>query len=230
MATRVVVFLDWQNVYRRCRDAFFDHGVDPHWMGQTNPLKLAELLASNGPGPDRELTEVRVYSGRPSNARDPRGYAAKRRQLAAWEKLEGVTVFARELRYPMGWPDDCQEGAKPQEKGIDVALAVDFVTMAVGGQFDVGVLFSVDTDLKPSLEYVAALNENKGPAAEVAAWKPVGVGPRSLSIAGTRLHATLLDREEYDLVKDETDYSASAKVARPRSEQIHAMAVKRGQA
>lgn len=196
-------------------------------MGQTNPLTLGQMLASHGPGSDRELAEVRVYSGRPSNARDPRGYAAKRRQLAAWEKLEGVTVIARELRYPKGWPDECEEGAKPQEKGIDVALAVDFVTMAVGGKFDVGVLFSVDTDLKPSLEYVAALNLNKGPIAEVAAWRPETAGPRSLSIAGVRLHATLLDREQYEQVKDETDYAASAKVVKPRSEQIHAMAPKR---
>jgi uncharacterized LabA/DUF88 family protein len=68
------------------------------------------------------------------------------RQCAAWES-KGAIVIARALRYPAGWPE-----TKPQQKGVDVALAIDFVTMAIDGQYDVGVIASTDTDLKPALE------------------------------------------------------------------------------
>ncbi len=40
-----------------------------------------------------------------------------------------------------------------QEKGIDVALCIDFVAMAIDGLYDVGVIVSTDTDLLPALEF-----------------------------------------------------------------------------
>jgi uncharacterized LabA/DUF88 family protein len=69
---------------------------------------------------------------------------------------------------PYGWPNSHQAGEKPQEKGIDVALAIDFVSMAVAGDFEVGVLMSTDTDLTPALEEVARLTPAQGVRAEVA--------------------------------------------------------------
>jgi hypothetical protein len=49
----------------------------------------------------------------------------------------------RPLRYPKAWPAE-----RAQEKGVDVALAVDFVMLAVTGAHDVGILVSTDTDLR----------------------------------------------------------------------------------
>jgi hypothetical protein len=77
-------------------------------------------------------------------------------------------------------------GEKPGEKGIDVALTIDFAVMAVRGEFDVGVIFSTDTDLKPALEFVAGLGEGKPggmPRAEVAAWSAKDQQNRRLSIS-----------------------------------------------
>jgi uncharacterized LabA/DUF88 family protein len=45
------------------------------------------------------------------------------------------------------WPEQPAE-----EKGVDVALGIDFVRLAVRGAHDVGVLMSTDTDLVPALE------------------------------------------------------------------------------
>jgi len=70
-------------------------------------------------------------------------------------------VTARPLRYP--WDD---LASKPEEKGIDVQIALDFVMMAVRGEYGVGVLMSGDTDLLPALEEVIRLGQ---PTAEVAA-------------------------------------------------------------
>jgi hypothetical protein len=95
----------------------------PRWAGQVDPLGLAELVASRGLG-CRELKEVRVYRGRPDVNHEPRTYWANVRQSDAQVSAgDGkVTVVTRTLRYPPDWPE-----THAQEKGIDVALAVDFV-------------------------------------------------------------------------------------------------------
>src|SRR6266571_444128 len=128
---RVVVFLDWQNVYNGAREMFCTQQA-PHWRGQ----------------PDGKL--------------DPRGYAASRRQHATWQRSPLVTLVTRPLRYPQGWPTRSRVGERPQEKGIDVALAIDFVVMAVRKELDVGILMSTDTDMKPALEAVARLTAAQG--------------------------------------------------------------------
>ncbi len=41
-------------------------------------------------------------------------------------------------------------------------MSMDFAIMALRGQYDVGIMFSGDTDLKPSLEFVADLTRSRG--------------------------------------------------------------------
>lgn len=205
MSDRVVVFLDWQNVYKGAREAFCGYGA-PHWEGQVHPLALGHIIAADSPY-DRQLHQVRVYRGQPDATRDPRGYAANARQVATWRQTPLVDVIMRTLRYPYGWPDSHQAGQKPQEKGVDVALAIDFVSMAVAREFEVGVLMSTDTDLKPALEAVARLTPTQGTRAEVAAWSsPVGHS-RRLSISSRPLYCHWLSKDAYDQIIDATSYS-----------------------
>jgi hypothetical protein len=93
-------------------------------------------------------------------------------------------VVTRPLQYPHGWPSTHEPGARPREKGIDIALAIDFVTMAIRSEYDVGILMSTDTDLKPALEAVAELTDTQGTRAEVAAWSSPEQHSRRLSIHG----------------------------------------------
>ena len=198
---RVVVFLDYQNVYHRAREAFCARDAVAR-QGQVDPLSVGLLLAGRVPG--GRLTGVRSYRGRPSRHRDPRSYAAFRRQTA---KQNGrgaglVTLISRDLRYPPDWP------ARPaQEKGIDVALAIDIVMAFVRDECDVAVLFSSDTDLAPALEAVLTLRPDGPPACEVAAWAPAAGRPRSLSVRGVDLRRHLLSRADFLAVADHTDYT-----------------------
>jgi uncharacterized LabA/DUF88 family protein len=196
---RVIVFVDWQNVYKGARDAFH-HRQAPGRAGMVDPLRLAQRLIELGRGPSRELVGVRVYRGRPDPTRDPLGYAANQRQQAAWER-SGVTVIQRPLRYPKAWPTE-----KAQEKGVDVALAVDFVMLAVTGAYDVGILMSTDTDLKPALEAVAGLGGNRRPHCETAAWASSRAVPR-LRIAGANLWCHYLRVDDYRGMVDASDYT-----------------------
>jgi hypothetical protein len=92
-AERVAVFIDWQNLYKGARGAFHDAQA-PSRLGMVGPIRLGKRLIQLGHGRDRELIDVRVYRGRPDPTHDPRGYAANRRQQAAWER-SGVTVVQR---------------------------------------------------------------------------------------------------------------------------------------
>ena len=133
MVDRVVVFVDYQNVYMSARQAFHPSPwAIPHWEGQIDPLALGQLIVRRSPF-DRKIVGVRMYRGIPDSTKDPKGHGACLRHIAAWSKSEAIEVVARPLRYPAGWPKK-----KPKEKGVDVALAVDFVLMAVRQDYEVG--------------------------------------------------------------------------------------------
>jgi hypothetical protein len=161
-------------------------------------MKFGQIIVGKVPlgdkVPDRELAEVRVYTGRPS-PKDPASYAPHMRQSQVWLDA-GVNVIPRSLRYPDSWPVQ-----KPYEKGIDVALAVDVVTMAIDGAYDVGVVASVDTDLVPALEFVY---EKTNARIEMTAWCAEGQ-KWSSPVRGVWCHR--LTRTDYDSVADHRDYN-----------------------
>lgn len=204
MAARVAVFLDYQNVYMGARSAFHPYG-SPSQNGQIDPHRLGRLLASKGPpGVDREFSEVRVYRGQPDSAKDPRGYAANDRQCSHWRTQPKTKVTTRTLRYPRAWPEE-----RAQEKGIDVQLAIDLVAGAVRSEYEVGILMSTDTDLKPALEFVRDVQSDLYPRCEVAAWSSPDGYSRRLSIPGRQIWCHWLDEADYRSVADSTNYASS---------------------
>lgn len=200
---RVVVFIDYQNVYRTARRVYHDHLADPHWYGQINPQALGEYLAQDSPY-DRKLHEVRIYRGVPVSQRDPKGYSAARKQIAKWQQMANVKLFTRPLQYPSG---SSQE--KPNEKGIDVQLALDMALMGHNNEYEVGILMSLDTDLRPALESVMQLTHVWGkPRAEVAAFSSPGQHCRRLSVAGSQVYCHWINESTYQSLRDNTDYSS----------------------
>ncbi len=169
-------------------------------QGNINPRKFGELLVARPrPGELRTLKEVRVYTGRPDASKSSLTYSAHMRQCAAWEALGKVTTIARPLRYPRNWPAE-----REREKGIDVALAIDFVSMFIDGQYDIGILASADTDLRPALETVARrAPSDKTP--EVAGWHSDTYNSR-LRVPGMNIWCHLLKKSDYSGVADLTDY------------------------
>lgn len=201
-ADRVIVFIDEANVYRDAKRAFGLH--DPVIPGRITPMRYGRLLADRAPDyapRPRVLNQVRVYTGRPNASHDPPTYAAHRRQVAYW-KQDGAKVITRDLRYPNAWPT-----ARPQQKGVDVQLALDMVMMAIRDEYDVGILASADTDLRPAIEACAQLPSG-GPTVEVAAWQGTGYASR-LRVKGMSVFCHYLDRGCYLTVADYTDYTTT---------------------
>lgn len=79
--------------------------------------------------------------------------------------------------------------------------------MAVRREFDVGVLMSRDTDLKPALEFVRDLNGNPYPRCEVAAWSGSNGHSRRLSIPGSKIWCHWLGDSDYEAIADPTNYA-----------------------
>ncbi|MBA3268580.1 MAG: NYN domain-containing protein [Acidimicrobiia bacterium] len=162
MPQRVAVFIDYQNIYNLGREAFGEKNAAP-WCGQFSPLMVANEIVKRRE--DSVLEKVHLYRGMPSSRKDAKGSAACSRQINAWSKLPKVRATWRPLRYPYDWPNE-----KAEEKGVDVNLAVDFLMGAVHDEYDVGVLFSGDSDMKPLLFAVEDLLSPD--AIEVVAWNP----------------------------------------------------------
>ena len=126
--------------------------------------------------------------------------------MRAWEAT-GVVPRARPLLYPEDWPTQ-----KARQKGIDVELAVDVIRMAMGDEFDIGIVLSTDTDLMPAIEAVYRLRgANATPRICVVRY---GDLPKRLNFSGGAklggLHCFQITREDYDAVQDLTDYRVEA--------------------
>lgn len=113
---KIAVFIDWQNTYKTAREAF-GWSDYPNEYGNYSPYSLARILAAgNARGNEAALVRVNIHRGLPSQKHDRAGYAANRRQSAAWiaESPEVVVPRLRPLRYSRD-PNE-----PPHEKGIDV--------------------------------------------------------------------------------------------------------------
>lgn len=198
MAPQTVVFIDYENAVRSAHEIWGGHG-EPVYKYAVEPTLLAQkVLSKRAPG--GELIQVRAYRGRPDPRKETTLARVNDRQYHAWHLAnENLMIFRRPLRYPHNWGQPgCVDA--PREKGVDVQLAVDVVQMAIEKRFEVGILFTRDTDLLPALEAVRAMD---GAHVEVATWR----GSSRLRLPGQTLHCHQLDREDFEAVRDRRGYN-----------------------
>jgi len=213
---RVTVFLDWQNVYNHARESFHARG-DHYTKGQVNPVDLSEVLTSRVPG--GSLTAIRIYRGMPDNAYDPNGYGAARRQESNWLRSDTrVIVTSRKLRYPDGYTHGSSNIGTVKEKGIDVAMALDIVTMATDQSYDLAIVMSCDHDLAPAVERVLTRRSTRGegPGVEVAAWQKESRKSPRMRVTRGRVACHWLSQQDYWGVTDDRDYRRPSPIDLPR--------------
>src|SRR5579871_5350987 len=148
---RVLVCIDGQNVYKACKNM--------HGHGRIHPLLLADRVRDG-----RTLVGVRYYSGVHDPTINPEVRAKTDRRHSLMRRT-GVSVVERQLRYRWEWgfdpallPDPrtsqgtaqtvtVQPYQQPREKGIDLAIGLDVVDLALADFMDVAVIVSSDNDL-----------------------------------------------------------------------------------
>ena len=202
--TRVVVFIDYQNVYHCARDLFGDPDESPSMLGSVYPRDLGDLLCGLGKGvdPHRLLAGVRVYRGQPDSRSGTKLSRAFDQQVAAWRETPGVSVHTRPLKYHRTSDPGRKAKWVAREKGVDVMMALDISIGARSNSYDVAIVVSSDTDLLPALEDAVSV----GKRVETATWW-VPKSPRGpLRVPGRRIWNHYLDKSLFDLVRDDTDY------------------------
>lgn len=85
-----------------------------------------------------------------------------------------------------------------------MSLAIDFVAGAVDHTFDVGIIFSTDTDLVPAFEFVAN-RPGLNVVAEVVVWRDHSNA--ALAVRGTHLWCHRLLNDDYLAIRDRTLYA-----------------------
>lgn len=205
--TRVVVFIDYQNLYHGARELFGNPGQTPPMLGNIFPLQLGQLLCDLGLKVDsqRVLAGVRVYRGRPVKDRSSEKVCRSfDRQVRRWHQTPSVEVFTRPLKYHRGTDRHGTPYWAGREKGVDVMMALDISIGARTNRYDIAVVATADTDLLPALEDAA----NIGKRVETATWW-VPKAPRGpLKVPGRNVWNHYLDKGRFDLVRDDTDYLA----------------------
>lgn len=194
-----MAFIDGQNLYQHAKDAFGHH--HPNY----DPLKLhAAVCAAHGWQPNL----VRFYTGIPSVEESVMwsGYWSNR--ILAMKRA-GITVTTRPLRYRKQEAYDETGELKtitvPQEKGVDVRLALDVVKAARRKQFDVAVIYSQDQDLFEVVEEVREIAAEQAREIRIACAFPSG--PKAT--AGRGIDKTdwiRMTQDFYDACLDPRDY------------------------
>ena len=194
-----MAFFDGQNLYQHAKDAF------GHYHPNYDPLKLhAAVCAAHGIEPNL----VRFYTGTPDPRRSPMWAGYWNNRIIALKRV-GVHVTTRKIRYreekvvtPSG---DEKVVVTPQEKGVDVRLALDLVKFARKRNFDVAVLFSQDQDLAEVVDEVKEIAADQGRRIGICC--PFPSGPNATSRRGVdRTGWFRMDEAFYNACLDPKDY------------------------
>lgn len=192
-------FVDGQNLFQHAKAAF------GHYHPNYDLIRLHNRVCDlHGWTPNL----VRFYTGIPESVRDPMwsGYWSNR--ILAMKRT-GINVTTRHLRYrekqAFNELGEIETIVVPQEKGIDVRLALDIVRLARTRQFDVAVIYSQDQDLNEVVEEVQEIAESQGRNIKIAC-----AFPDSLTATYRRgINKTQwirLDQELYNACLDPRDY------------------------
>jgi uncharacterized LabA/DUF88 family protein len=139
---RVCVFIDGSNFYHALKEAGLPVHVD---FGKLS----AELT-----GRDRRHIHTYYYNApliRPR--RDDPAFVEKDRRCRSQQRFFNALRFIPNLTFKRGWLRRLPDGGQV-EKGVDVMLATDMLTLAFKDRYDVAVLVSSDADYKHAVEAV----------------------------------------------------------------------------
>jgi uncharacterized LabA/DUF88 family protein len=195
---RVVAFIDGQNLYRHVMAAF----------GASHPnydvMALAQRICLDQ---GWILKQVRFYTGTPEKAQDQHWHNFWSKKLLAMGR-QGVHVFSRKLRYRE--KEVVIDGIKrtiptAEEKGIDVRIALDTLSLGLRDEYDVALIFSQDQDLSEVADELKTLSRMQSRWIKIAsaypssssASNPRGINHTQWIPFDNMLYAQCIDKHDY---------------------------------
>jgi uncharacterized LabA/DUF88 family protein len=196
---RVVAFFDGQNLFHASREAF--GYLHPNFC----PLRLTtKVCADKG----WNLQQIRFYTGVPDQGHSQFWSQFWTSKLGAMGH-QGIVVFSRLLRYRnqvIKLPDGTIHTALVgEEKGIDVRIALDIISLAHKEVYDVALVFSQDQDLSEVAKEIRTIAREQNRWLRIASAFPTSpTSPNRRGINDTDW--IRLDRATYDACLDPRDY------------------------
>src|SRR5690242_18467278 len=170
---RAVAFVDGQNLFHGAKQAF------GYTFPNYDPLRLTLAICERL---QWKCTGVRFYTGIPDAADSPHWnhfWTAKGAQMGR----DGVAVFTRPLVYrnvKVRLPDGSTHAfLTGQEKGIDVRLALDVISLAHRREYDVALLFCRDGDLSEVADEIRLLSQDQNRWIKIASAYPYSPAVRN---------------------------------------------------
>jgi uncharacterized LabA/DUF88 family protein len=227
-APRAIAFVDGQNLFHAASEAF---GYDyPNY----HPLALADRISAERGWACQQVRFYTGVPKLADNPRWHNFWAAKRRFLTRdprvyvftrdthyREKLVSFRDEARRIVLPDGSPlDGATQLYLPngrviagefwvrtgEEKGIDVRIALDMISLTYHGKFDIGIVFSQDQDLSEAVNEIFDIaKDQRRRVGMYCAFPRSGTTTNSKPIRGTT--AIEIDRELYDSCRDKSNYT-----------------------
>lgn len=135
---RIMIFIDGSNFY---------HGLK-NVVGKVNVnfQRLAEKLCG-----ERELIRMYYYNAPRKREEDEEKYKSQQKFFSALDDVPYLTIKLGRLE---------KRGDTWVEKGVDVHLAVDMLSMAVKNLYDVAILISGDGDFASAIDAVKDLGKH----------------------------------------------------------------------
>ena len=195
---RAMAFIDGQNLYQHAKAAFGHH--HPNY----DPIKLHNwVCGQRGWAPNL----VRFYTGVPDRSESEMWASYWSNRVLAMKRA-GVAVTTRPIRYRkktvvVGGLSETV--TTPQEKGVDVRMALDIVSLARKRQYDVAVIYSQDQDLCEVVQEIKEISEEQDRWIKVACAFPHGPAASARrGIDGTQW--VKIGQADYDTCLDPRDY------------------------
>ena len=204
---RVGVFIDGQNVTIGARYAF--------GQGNMHPLLLARALAG-----DHELVEVRYATGIPDPDIDRNRWEPERRRHDLMAATD-VVVLEKVLKYRWEWQIRDRDLGDPRdhknevtqarvksrnkggEKGVDVWLALDALTMCARADIDMVIIATADSDLDMVPHHLRMIPGHDG--TRIVQARVLGDGKEVWDNPAYD-EVVAIDREIHEVARDDFDY------------------------
>jgi len=205
---RAIAFFDGQNLFHSVKESF---GYNyPNY----NPKKLARAVC-NLKG--WRLEKTCFYTGVPSSKYNPFWNRFWMLKLGAMRRQADVHVFSRPLTYRIRNfvcphnENDCNHDNKRtavtgNEKGIDVRIAIDVVSMAYKGLYDIALVFSQDQDLSEVADEIRDIAKMQKRFIKIASAFPKNPAKKHLHRGINKTDWIPFEKGFYDSCIDSKDY------------------------
>jgi len=196
---RAIAFFDGQNLFHAARQTFGCHY--PNY----DPIALAATVCERQ---GWTLTQTRFYTGIPDPEDDKFWHHFWTVKLAVLGR-RGAAVYSRSLRYRnkiVRLPDGSKHSyLAGEEKGVDVRIAIDVISLAWQNAYDVALVFSQDQDLSEVAREIRQIARRQDRWIKMASAFPVSpVTPNRQGINFTDW--IRINRATYEACLDPRDY------------------------